>query len=45
LDLIRMDADGLVVRPAMARYRADVRLPDPVPTLFGANGMPGAVDG
>ena len=24
----------------MARYRADVRLPDPVPTLFGANGCP-----
>jgi uncharacterized protein (TIGR02678 family) len=45
LDLVRMDADGLLVRPAMARYRADVRLPDPVPTLFGVNGMPGAVDG
>ena len=39
LDLVRTDGDALVVRPAMARYRAEVRLPDPVPTLFGVAGV------
>ena len=29
----------------MARYRAEVRLPDPVPTLFGVAGTSGADHG
>jgi uncharacterized protein (TIGR02678 family) len=44
LDLVRIDGDDLVVRPAMARYRADVRLPDPTPTLFGPDGLSGGDD-
>ncbi len=40
-DLVRVEGDDLVVRPAMARYRADVRLPDPVQSLFGPAGLPG----
>jgi uncharacterized protein (TIGR02678 family) len=45
LDLVGTDGTDLVVRPAMARYRAEVRLPDPVPTLFGVAGVPGADHG
>ena len=45
LDLVRTDGDDLIVRPAMARYRAEVRLPDPVPTLFGVAGTSGADHG
>jgi len=44
MDLVRRDGNALVVRPVMARYRADVRLPDPVPTLFGGAGTSGVVD-
>ena len=45
LDLVRPDDDDLVIRPAMARYRAEVRLADPAPTLFGMAGASGADDG
>lgn len=44
LDLVAPDDGDLLIRPAMARYRADVRLPDPVPTLFGSAGMTEVVD-
>jgi len=45
IDLVRRDGDGFVVRPAMARYRAEVRLPDPTPNLFGPDGLTGGDDG
>ncbi len=44
IDLVRRDGDDLVVRPAMARYRAEVRLPDPTPSLFGPEGLSGDDD-